>query len=471
MDPEVPQNHEVHIDDTENFFSEYVNDRDVSNFQEVKDGVRNSFFISLLQFIYISLKLSVLCGILFGLFTTLLWWIELNVRGFCTENWNSIPRGIRQQRLLLDTFEVFVIMVWPLLTIAPICSWSMVKKSNVLYLCTIAGLVDVTDRLILYVLGHYGAPWKSYIGNVIFFVISFIVFYKFARCRQVQSYDNQNTVKVVFKILVQFIVGSLISLLYNYCFLTFYQNALPLVRTILSCSLIAVFYILRLFISNVIANIRGIIDPSERIVFVSGFLIITTMVPRLTQAAVEVESLGYFVVISFVHGVANVVDKATLPLRRKIINFICKRSGEAAEQTRLYTQQYIAHQSLMSIITETSSIIMSNAAAYLIVYYYRKEESTGKRYNGFYLFNKMVTKCGIAVLIEWFFNVLALKLQYHQDIPVFNIWKKKWKFILVIHLIQIIFVVVYFAMYIDATLANDLLHNSTLICVGQFRRL
>ena len=90
-------------------------------------------------------------------------------------------------------------MAWPLLSIAPICSWSMVKQSNMLFWSTIAGLLDVTDRLLLYVFGLYGAPWKSYVGNVIFRVISFIVFYKLAKFRQVLSCDNQNTIILIFK--------------------------------------------------------------------------------------------------------------------------------------------------------------------------------------------------------------------------------------------------------------------------------
>ena len=471
MDLEVTQSRELNINDTEQLLIEHENASGAPNSLEVKDSMHNSFFISLFQFIYICLKVSVLCGILFGLFTTLLWWIELNVRGVCRNVWNSIPRGIHHARLLLDSVEVIITTVWPLLSIAPICSWSMVKQSNMLFWSTIAGLLDVTDRLLLYVFGHYGGPWKSYVGNVIFLVISFVVYYKLAKFRQVQSYDNQNPIILTFKLLLPIIVGSLITFPYNYVFLTFYQHSLPWVRTILSCSLIAVFYVLRLIINNMIANMRGIFDPSEGIVFVSMFLIISTMVARLAQAAVQLESLYYFVIISLVHGVANVVDKAALPLRHKIINLICRKSSYVADEIWSYTQQYIAHQSLISIITETSSVIMSNAAAYLMVYYYKREETTGKRYSGFYLFKEMVVKSSIAVFIEWFFNIIAMKLQYRQKIPVFTVWKKKWKLIFVIHLIQVIFVVVYFAMYIDTMLANDLLRNSTIICVGRFRRL
>jgi len=434
------------------------------------EGVFRNFSISLIKLVNISLQLSVICGILNGFFTTLLWWIELNVTQYCIGSWESIPSRIHRVHLVVESFEAIIILVWPFLTIAPICSWSMIKESNVLFWCAIAALLDAINRLFLYLFGHYGENWKSYAGNVIFLGISLIVFYKFVAHRQQLSNENKNRIGITLKLLLQIIIGLLISLPYNYLFLGYYQASSPLIRIILSCSLIAVFYIPKLIISFVITNINGIFEPNEGIVFAAGFLILTTMVTRLTQAGIE--SLPYFTLISLVHGVCNVVEKVVLPVRRKIVNLMCKRSSDILDETWIYTQEYIAHQSLMSIITETSSVIMSNAAAYLIVYYYKKEESTGGRYNGFYLFKEMVIRSVIAMCIEWIFNVAALYiLNTRCNIPVVRLWKCQWKSIMIIHVIQVIVVVVYFAHYVNATLLGDVMHNSTQICVGSFRRL
>ena len=432
--------------------------------------VFGNFSKSLMKFINISLQLSVICGILNGLVTTLLWWIELNVTHYCIGSWKSIPGRIHRVHLVVDSFEAIIILVWPFLTIAPICSWSMIKESNVLFWCTIAGLVDVIDRLCLYIFGYYGEDWKSYVGNVLFLGISFIVFYKFVAHRQQLSNENRNRIGITLRLLLQIVIGLLISLPYNYLFLKFYEASSPLIRIVLSCSLIAIFYVPKLIISFVITNINGIFEPDEGIVFAAGFLILTTMVTRLTQAGIE--SLPYFTLISLVHGVCNVVEKVVLPARRKIINLICRRKRHVMDETWIYTQQYIAHQALISIITETSSVIMSNAAAYLIVYYYKKEESTGKRYSGFFLCKEMVLRSVIAMSIEWIFNIGALYiLNTRCNIPVLHLWKCQWKSIMIIHVIQVIVVVVYFAHYVNATLLGDAMHNSTEVCVGSFRRL
>ena len=98
---------------------------------------------SLFECLNASFQLSVVCGILFGVFATSLWWIELNVNGYCIWGSHTIPKNVQHIKLFVMPVRFLLIMFWPLLTIAPICSWSMVKKSNILFWCTIAGLVDV----------------------------------------------------------------------------------------------------------------------------------------------------------------------------------------------------------------------------------------------------------------------------------------------------------------------------------------
>ena len=435
-----------------------------------RERVWRSSLSSLLNFIKRSFELSVVCGILFGLFTTFLWWIELNANPHCFGKWDDIPIPMRRLRLIADAIKVFIIMFWPLLTITPICSWSMIKESNLLFWCTIAGFLDIIDRFCLFTFEHYDQLWNSLVGNVIFTLMSFTVFYKFAKYRQKQSINNASTIIVTLKLGVQLIFGLIIFLPYNYIFLKFYYDSPTLIRTILSCSLIALFYVPKLIIGTFVTNLQGIYKPDEGIIFGVGFLIIATMVMRLSQA--RVEKLTYFTMISLVHGIFNVIDKLILPIREKMCSFICRRKNNDRDRSLSLNQQYIAHQSLVSVITETTSVIMSNAAAYLLVYYYRKEESTGKRYEGSILFKDMVLRSSVAVGIEWFFNIIALKIQNDwYKIPVLCVWKRQWKFLMIVHLIQVIYVVAYFAHYVNVMLLEDVISNSTQICVGLFKRV
>ena len=469
MDFEATNSYELYHDD-EDFCIGHETENDSKSVVQIRGNSNCSFCILLMQFLSVSFQLSVVCGIVFGLLTTLLWWVELNARGYCTENWISFPIEYHRSRLLVGSLEAIIVMFWPLLTIAPICSWSMIKESNVLFWCTIVGFIDVIDRFSLYIFGHFDAHWKSYVGNFLFLLISLIVFYKFAAFRQHLSIIKQSTTLVTLKTLLQIILGFMLSVPYNYFILNLYQNSPPFLRMALSCSLIPVVYVLKLTIGNVIMSIHGMFDPSESIVFSAAFLVISTMVARLTQAGVD--SLPYFTIISLAHGIGNVVDKAVLPLRSKIINSICRRSSNVADEAWIYTQQYIAHQSLISIITDTSSVIMSNGAAYIITYYYKNDDDTRSGDSFLVIFKEMFIRCSIAVSIEWIFNVVALYIQdVRCNIPVLRVWKCTWKFIIILHLIQIILFIAYYSHYVNGTLLGDFFRNSTQICVGSFKRL
>ena len=121
MDGEATTSYHLLADDNdEDFFIEYRMENDSYIAAQTENDASCKFFFSLIQFISTSFKLSVVCGILTCLLATLLWWFEMNVRGYCNENWDNIPIGIRRLRLFVDSFEAVFIMMWLLLIVATI---------------------------------------------------------------------------------------------------------------------------------------------------------------------------------------------------------------------------------------------------------------------------------------------------------------------------------------------------------------
>ena len=176
MEFEVENYYQLFDDSEDNNFC-IVNDHEtVSNEAAQMGKADNALSISPIKLMNTSLQSSVICGVLTGLLITLLWWIELNVRDYCTKDWDAIPNSFHRKELVVDSVEVIIVSLWPVLTIAPICQWSMIKESNILVWCSIAGLADALNRLSQYMLGYYDERWKSYMGNVIFLLISFVVF-------------------------------------------------------------------------------------------------------------------------------------------------------------------------------------------------------------------------------------------------------------------------------------------------------
>ena len=197
------------------FFGNEV-DYDVFEDTQRRERVHCNWLFSLSKYVIASLELSVLLGALFGLLVTLLWWIELNLHSYCFGEWDDIPLKTRHRILIVESVKAILTMLWPLQTVAPVCSWSMIKESNLLFWCIVAGFSDATDRLSMFVLEHYDKKWKSYIGNGIFLVVSFIIFYKFAKHRQQQTNINGNRVLITFKLMLQLVLGMAISLCFAF---------------------------------------------------------------------------------------------------------------------------------------------------------------------------------------------------------------------------------------------------------------
>ena len=129
MDVEVTHRYQLCIDDNDDDFTESGIESNVTKVTDIRECVRCSYRISIVQFMSISFQLSLICGILFGLFPALLWWIELNVRGYCAKNYNSIPKETRRLRLMVvGSCEAVVLMMWPLLNIFPYVHGSWLKK-------------------------------------------------------------------------------------------------------------------------------------------------------------------------------------------------------------------------------------------------------------------------------------------------------------------------------------------------------
>lgn len=415
------------------------------------------------------LEANVFLGVLTGLFATSFWWFELNIRTYCLGDWNAIPRSVHHRRLVVDIFEVILAAFWGFSCLAPICGWRTTMKLSLVYFCIAGALFDSLDRLLLYIFECYANNWKSYIGNAIFLVTTISVYYKFARhCKNTNGLQDHVGILTV-KLSLQFTFGLVWALIFNHVILQIYYSANTTEQTILACVLVLLVGIPKVMLGKIIADVTGVYKPGDGITFVLAYITTTTLVTRLAQA--RIESFNYFIIISFVHGFLNVIEKLSLPLKEKLFRRICKR-GDNAEARTLNSTLFLANQTLISVITETTSVIFSSAAAYVLLYYYKTDESTGLRYDGYILFREMATRTGIAVSIEYVFNVIAVGIHsFLYGVPITEMWRSKWKFIAVLHVIQIVFIIIAFSRYVDDILLRDYYSKANSTCFGFFRRI
>ena len=202
-----------------------------------------------------------------------------------------------------------------------------------------------------------------------------------------------------------------------------------------------------------------------------AYMTATTICARLMQA--ETKELSFSTIVSVVRGLLNFACKPFHPLRRKILSWMCyNRKKERNNQlTTMDGSLFIAYQTLISIITKITSVIFCSAVAYLLTYYYDESATTRERYDWYSLARKMVIRCSIAIGIELIFNIIALKIQTClYKIPVISVWKWKWKSILVIHVIQVMFIMLLFSQYVNNILSRDFYMEVNGTCIGFFKR-
>ena len=426
-----------------------------------------SFCANLSQCVMVSFTSTVLSGVAVGLVVTVLWWIEFNVRGHCFAEWDAIPSRVRHQKLIVRIVEAMILMFWPLLCITPVISWSTARELNLLSFCIIAGLLESLCHSLLYIFGYYDSRLKSYIGNVLFLSVLFYICSKVAIMYIRKRGINTNVIVLTLKLGLQFILGFLLSLLFNYIFIGLYNKASEFHKFLLTCALIFVFFLPKLVLTCSITNANDIYSPGQGILFAVSYLTCTTVAARLAQS--KIEKLPYFVGLSVVHGVFNIIDKVMIPLREKICRIIFKR--EASEARELYVRHYIANQSLVSIITETTSIILNCSVIYILYHYYEGDGEVNIKYEGSTPFNDWIERVTTAVSIEFVMNVVALMVQIYLRIPVVSTWKEKWRFILFVHVIQMFFFVVYYSGYLNDMLIKKYGGNTNRTCIGFFNRI
>ena len=435
--------------------------------QNVENPQVRSFCTNLSQCVMVSFTSTVLSGILVGLVATVLWWVEFNVRAHCFAEWDKIPSLVQHQKLIVEIAEALNLMFWPLLCIIPVISWSTARELNLPSYCIIAGLLESLCHSLLYIFGYYDSRLKSYIGNVLFLSVLFYISYKVAIMYIRKRGINTNVVILTLKLGLQFILGCLVGFLFNYIFIGLYNKASEFHKFLLTCALIFVFFLPKLVLTCSITNANDIYTPGQGINFAVSYLTCTTVIARLAQS--KIEKLPYFVGLSVVHGVFNIIDKLMIPLREKICRIIFKR--EASEARELYVRHYIANQSLVSIITETTAIILNCSVIYILYHYYEGDGEVNIKYEGSTPFNDWIERVTTAVSIEFVMNVVALMVQIYLRIPVVSTWKEKWRFILVVHVIQMFFFVVYFSEYLNDMLIKKYGGNTKMACIGFFNRI
>ncbi len=369
---------------------------------------RPSFVSSLLSCTLLSAQITFISGVVFGVVTTTIWWLDLNLAQCCysyTNRWYQMPVKYQRIRLTTEVVEGFILQLWPLSILILAFRWSLLKKLQIPFIGITAAFTDTCCRLFVYVFAEYKAKGVTLFLNFIFILVTLLSFFKVARFITVTTNNQIRPAVLTLKLSVQAFMGILFAGIFNYVLADAMISFSDFGKAILASSLPIMFFFPKLLINYVIGRQEGVFSPQKAISFTLVYQVGSTMLCRLAQA--KNENLEFFILISVAHGIFNVIDKLILEIREKVLRFIFRacRGNSASRSPQM--NRLLADQAIVTFLAETNAILTSVAAIEILPYYYGMKD-TGERPNGYSLFQNFLIRGIHSILCLYFCHGLNL---------------------------------------------------------------
>ena len=420
-----------------------------------------------------SFLITVLAGGTFvGIFSSTLMWFALNTSELCydyTDKWYSMPLKIQHTRITTHALKSMIIQFWHFYCILFIFGFPLVKEVNLLSWNMLASLGDAIYRLFIYIYYSYSFKSSTYPANAIFAAVT--MFNGLRVAKHYYSSEFKKRLMLAFKLGAQFYFGIPIALLMNYTIIPYYKTLSETNKVILA-SLAPATVIIPKAITRISAeNLKDINHPGTSVLLILPFQVCTAVVFRVLQAGLN--SFAPFFASCVIHGLEGTVDKLTLALRDFVLHKCCVRQYQSLKQFKNPRVNRIwADLAIVSMIVEGAAIFLSCATVQVFRYYYGRQ-GNGKKLDGHDLFNDFLWRVTLAIIIEFVFNTISIKIQtYYYNIPIMRVWKKRWRWILGMILLHTTVAMLYFSEYLFEAVRSREMYNQSAVrrCVGPFQR-
>ena len=418
---------------------------------------RPTYLKSWLRCILSSFIFTVLRGTGIAVVAILFVWLKISLGAICRNfnvdgTWYKLPEGIQKALLTDEVIECMLIECWYISVILPIFGWKLVKKLNILLWSMFAASIDAIYRLLLNVYCAYNTSWSSYPLNILFATSILFISYK------VSSHYRQFTIRqrlLAFKLGAQFYVGFPVALIMNNA-VSYYFNIIPEKYKAVLASLFPALVIISKVTTRLCAEkMEGINHPGTSVLLLISLYTVPTMLLRVLQA--KLHSFWMYFMLSIVHGIESTFDKITLPLQDYIIHRCCakRQQGHISRETKPRVNRLFADLAIVSMIAESTAIIFSSVVIQLCRYYYGRDDK-GRSKDPLPLFEAGCWQVITGITVEFFFNIIAIKIQtYYYNIPIIRVWKNNKRWLTTMLLINMFIGIFYFDDYLYRALRGN----------------
>ncbi len=278
---------------------------------------------------------------------------------------------------------------------------------------------------------------------------AYLVARKFKKVNPATSYS---VFRIFFILSFAFLGGSLVSYIYTYVIIKNFQETEGKIKKAIFAALTPglAFPLTAIVKYLVLRKCSEIITPGRAFVLCYFLRGVSIVLYRTMQSGFQ--DIWVFVGFSLLHGVSNVLSKATLNFRIKLWKFFIKCFNRICCGPRLEVQplnsprirRLNADLEIQNILFEYTTIIFSQAylACYVVMNYDVPSWQTIKA---------SLIRVAISLAIDFAFNIMSVFIQIHcHDIPMQKVWMKYWGR----HIIANTFIIIVFVSYFGPLLVG-----------------
>ncbi|KAJ7358889.1 hypothetical protein OS493_020727 [Desmophyllum pertusum] len=432
--------------------------------------------------------IQIIGGLAVGSIAFCIMFLDFNSSDLCydsqQQNWTSLPGQIQAFIVTGLVMESYVVQMWQFCLVISMFGWPLVKKLNLLTLNLLGAFFDTCYRLCLQVYGIYDQNWISIPLHVLFLTIvlmnAILVGRNIGNNSETERYrKRKKTVKVSAILAAQFLFGIPITWGIGYGLIPLYGRQNETYRAVIATTFPLVIVIPRIIV-RLAAQRIDFLHPGESHMLSSALYISAMIVFRVMQA--ELTSLKLFILLSFVHGFVDLIERLTIVVRDYLWYFIYKKllkrdtDAEAilsADKFRTpRSMRFIADMSIQMILGESTALIA--AVGFTQMYDFMYNNNNSPSFTDMQLVANFFTRVSIALSIDLMFNSFSFWLQMsYLNVAVVQVWKKKWRKHMVVGLILTTVTMCYFTTHLFAIVKYQ--HSSGAAvrhfnCTGPFSR-
>ena len=289
--------------------------------------------------------------------------------------------------------------------------------------------------------------------NILFvFTILLGVYLVARKLKQIIPTLDYTLCQICFSLSFTFLAGSIVAYIYTYFIVEYFKETESKVKKAMTAAVTPGLVLIPIAVAKYLVLRRNSeIIPVDK-AFVLCYFLRGAAIGLYRTMQTDFQNIWLFIGLSLLHGVSNVLSKATLNFRINIWKcFIsltnktrCGANLEVLPYDTPRIRRFNADLEIQNILFEYTTVILSQA--YLVLYLV-----TNFIVDPWEIIKSSLARICISTAIDFVFNIISVFIQIHvYDIPMRRVWLEYWRR----HLFATSFIIICMISYFGAPLVG-----------------